>query len=166
MENNESIEPMVTPAEKKAPDFPQTLDKYDIRLPAVPAFMRDPQYRQVVEDMGWYLANAAIELKVLAHEFHLSNTAAQKIVNHFVEKFTEAFRVGEEYRLEQRAKTLAVLKKEWKGDFAANEELARRAISRFGGVEMAQEIAEAGFADHPSMIKIFYGIGKAMAGAS
>jgi hypothetical protein len=62
----------------------------------------------------------------------------------------------------RREKAVAALKAEWKGDFAANEDLAKRALRTFGGVPLAHQIAVEGFADSPTMLKIFRNIGAAM----
>jgi hypothetical protein len=78
----------------------------------------------------------------------------------FATRQTEAFRVGMTDTFTRREKAVDALKKEWGGNFAVNEELARRALTTFGGVELAQEIAAAGFADHPLMIRIWSNIGK------
>jgi len=169
MEKSKSVEPVTTPPEEKGggmvPEIPETPDKYDVQIPELPAVMKAPLYREVGEQLSAYLEHAAGELKVLAHELQLPNTAAQKVVNHFATKFIEAFITAEEHRLEQREKALDALKAEWKDDFAANWELAKRTIISYGGMDLVAEIAAAGFADNPLMVRIFCNIGKALAAA-
>lgn len=46
--------------------------------------------------------------------------------------------------------------------FAANVELARRAVMKFGGEPLAQYLDKTGTGNHPDVIKTFWLIGKAM----
>ena len=123
--------------------------------------MQDPAFRAHNENLGAYLQEASEEIKTLAVELKLAPSVAQRVVELFARRQTEAFRVGMNDQLQRREKAVAALKAEWKGEFAANEELAKRALRTFGGVELAHEIAAAGFADHPAMVRIFCNIGKA-----
>ena len=136
------------------------LEDYKLKLPPVPPFMQDPAFAQHNENLGAYLEDASKEIKVLAHELKLPPSVAQRMLELFAKRQTEAFRVGMNDQLQRREKAVAALKAEWKGDFAANEELAKRALRTFGGVELAHEIAAEGFADSPAMLRIFRNIGK------
>ncbi len=137
------------------------LEDYKLALPKLPAFMStDPAFSAYSKDLTAYLEHTAGEIKALMHAAQVPPATAQKVVELFCQKHYEAMQASVEDTQQRRAKALDRLKAEWKGDFAANEDLAARAIRTLGGNELAQEIAAAGFADHPLMIRIFCNIGK------
>ena len=155
-----SLTELQAKAAGQAPEF--KLEDYSkLKLPPVPEFMRDPAFRAHNENLGAYLQDASEAIKTLAVELKLAPSVAQRMLELFATRQTEAFRVGMTDTFTRREKAVAALKAEWKGDFAANEELAKRALRTFGGVELAHEIAAEGFADSPAMVKIFCNIGKA-----
>ncbi len=146
--------PAPAPAEFKPEDYAK------VAPGKLPGFMSEPAFEAYSKDLSAYLVNAAEEIRAAAMELKVSPAVAQRMVDLFAKRHVEAFKAGIEGQEEQRQKALDRLKREWKGDFAANEDLAARAIRTLGGAELAQEIAAAGFADHPLMIRIFCNIGK------
>jgi len=156
-----SLTELQAKAAGQAPEF--KLEDYSkLKLPPVPEFMRDPAFRAHNENLGAYLQDASEAIKTLAVELKLAPSVAQRVLELFAKRHVDAFKAGMDDQLQRREKAVAALKVEWKGEFAANEELAKRALRTFGGVELAHEIAAAGFADHPAMVRIFRNIGAAM----
>ena len=54
------------------------------------------------------------------------------------------------------------LKTEWGADYDKNLELTKRGFQKFSGQELDAFCEETGVGNHPTLIKIFYEIGKAM----
>jgi hypothetical protein len=142
-----------------APKF-EAKDYEKIGPGKLPAWMEHPAWSAYSKDLSAYLGSAAEEIRAAALELKVAPTVAQRMVDLFAKRHVEAFKAGIEGQQELRQKSLERLKREWKGDFVANEELARRALATFGGNEMAEEVAASGFGDNPLMIRIFCNIGK------
>lgn len=145
-----------------APEIPATPEDYQVEVPRAPAFMSQPHYLQMRTGLKAYLEGTAGEIREIAHELKLPNAVAQRIVELFAAKHYEAVRASVEHQKDLQAKGLEILKKDWRGDFESNQELARRAVATFGGPEIVKELAGGGFANNPGLIKLFANIGRAI----
>jgi len=144
------------PPELKLEDYAK------VSVPKLPTFMSQPAFEAYTEDLGAYLKATGEEIKALAHELKLPVSAAQSVLNLFAQKHLEAFKAGLDEQASRRTKGLEILKAEWKGDFTANEELAKRAIRTFGSGDVAAQVAYAGYANDPMMIKLWARVGAAL----
>lgn len=137
---------------------PETADKYTITKPA--DLPEGIQYSPEVETA----------FKDHAHKLGFSDAQAKATYNWYY----GLVKAGHEQQLkaEKEATDAAVnsLKDEWKGDaFKSNSELARRAFTKFGGekpevLKFIRDTKVNGVAlgDHPTFLKIFAEIGKAI----
>jgi hypothetical protein len=126
----------------------------------LPDWMSSKQFKAYTEDLGFYLGDAAQEIRNLALELQIPADKAQRILDLFVQRHVTALQRGQQEYDRQRAAGLDALKKQWKGDFEANEELARRAVVTFGGEELVKRLALRGLENDDVVIHTFCSIGK------
>lgn len=136
----------ISPEDMKVLDsfrgVPEAADKYTLpeELPA--------------EDIAWY--------KNMAHEVKLTQEQAKKVLDSYTmlkREATEKFK--KEYELKTQA-GIEELKKEFGSAFDNRIELAKRAVTNFGGQELKDYLNETGLGNDPKLVKIFANIGKAL----
>ena len=106
------------------------------------------------------------EFKTLAKEFGLDSPKAQKLADLYVGLQSKAAQAAEAAAETRRSEWLKALEsdKDIGGDkLKGSVDVARRAVAKFGGRELAQALDASGLGDHPAVVKAFAAIGRAMA---
>lgn len=141
------------PAEYKPEDYQK------VAPGKLPAFMDEPDFRAYSKELTVYLADATEEIKKVAQELKVSPAVAQRFADLFVARHVSAFEAGQRDYARQRETGLKALKEAWKGDFAAREDVARRAIATFGGMDLVKMLALRGLENDAVVVRTFERIG-------
>jgi len=144
---------------------PQKPEEYVFDELKFPEHLAGDPFAKHREQLGTYLKAKDEDLRAMALKAGLSKDAAKVVSGFFREAVFAQFKAAQDEDAKQRESGLTALKAEWKGDFAAQEDLARRAILTFGGEALAAEIAGGpggGLENSPNLIKAFNKIGKAI----
>lgn len=135
---------------------PEAPDKYTFTKPAdLPA---DVPYDPAVETA----------FKSLAHQQGLTDKQAGELHGWYYNLVKSGQEMQQKAEKEATEKAVNTLKDEWKGDaFKENTQLAVRAFQKFGGDEAKSFIENTkinglALGDHPTFLKIFANIGKAI----
>ena len=128
----------------------------------LPAFMQEPDFVAYSKELSVYLADATEEIKKVAHELQLPVSAAQRFADLFVARHVAAFETGQREYARQREVGLKALKEAWKGDFEARQEVARRAIATFGGMQLVKLLALRGLENDAVVVHAFEKIGSSI----
>jgi hypothetical protein len=126
----------------------------------LPDFMSLKEFRAYSENLKEYLADAGQEIKALAAELKVSPAVAQRFLDLFTSRHINAFETSQRQYAKQREDGLNALKKQWGGEFEANEDLARRAVMTFGGPELLKRLSLRGLENDDILINTFCQIGK------
>jgi hypothetical protein len=154
-----------TELQAKLPLAPTKAEEYQFDELKFPEHLAGDAFAKHRELVGVYLKAQDEKLRGDALKQGLSKEGARAESNRFREAIFATSKATQDDQAKQREAGLTALKAEWKGDFAAQEELARRAIMTFGGEELAAEIAGGpggGLENSPNLIKAFNKIGKAI----
>lgn len=110
------------------------------------------------------------KFKPLAKELGLKSEGAQKLVDLAIEMQTKAAATATETAKSQWeaetkkwAETVRADKEIGGADFEKNVAMAKQAVARFGGKELAEYLDASGLGNHPSLVKAFVKIGKEIA---
>jgi hypothetical protein len=141
---------------------PEKADAYEVAKPA--DWPADVPYN--AEDEAWF--------KTTALKHNLTTAQAKGLYADYLSTFKGKFTQGMEAQKaaaqqaentarENREKAVGELKKEWAGDaFSVNVELAKRAVTHFGGADLTKFLDESGMGDNIPLVKVFAAIGKAL----
>jgi hypothetical protein len=155
-------EQKVADLQAKVPGEQLKPEDYEFDEPKFPDFFADEKMKATRDNLAPYLKASQEDMRTVAKELGLSKDAAKRLAVRDVERIFAQFKAAQDDYAKQREKGLTALKEEWKGDFAAHEELARRAITTFDKEKILDALAAEGAENHPGVIKIFYEIGKAI----
>lgn len=137
------------------------------KIDETPAPLEVPEKYELKMPDGTKLEGAYLDQVVsYAKENKLTNDQAQKLLDRdsgLVHKYNDS--LVNQYQQQVNSWRDAVMKdKEIGGDnFNASKELAFRAVDHFGGAELRQALVDSGYEFHPTVLKAFVKIGKAMA---
>jgi len=124
---------------------PEAPDKYD--LPAkVGDFKVPDDFRSSISDVAFKLGLTAKQAK----GFYEAQVQQYKEI---------AAKGAEEYKMALQDGEKA-LKKEWRTDYSANLDVAKRGYKEFVDKEVAELINVAGIGNHPALLKLFHRIGQ------
>lgn len=104
--------------------------------------------------------------KGVAKELGLDSPKAQKLVDLYGSMQTSAQKAQQEAYTKLDSEWVAALKADPEiggSKLEASTALARKAVARFGGNDLAKLIDSAGLGNNPVFVKAFHAIGKAMA---
>jgi hypothetical protein len=153
----EVAKPDATQPTEAKPEDAKTEVKAEVKAPEVPEAYADftaPEGMQLDTDVLG-------DLKALGKELNLTQENAQKV-----------FDLG--VKLQQRnAEAWQAQMQKWVGEVKADKEIggdklvenlgfAKKAVEQFGGKELMDYLDSSGLGDHPSMVRAFYRIGKAI----
>jgi len=158
-------EQQLTELQAKLAAAPQKPEEYVFDELKFPEHLAGDVFAKHREQLGAYLKAKDEDLRALALKAGLSKEAAKVVSGFFREAIFATSKATQDDYAKQRETGLTALKAEWKGDFAAQEEIARRAILTFGGEALVAEIAGGpggGLENSPNLIKAFNKIGKAI----
>jgi hypothetical protein len=144
-----------------APKF-EAKDYEKIKAPKLPDYMQTTEFKKYSEDLSVYLADAAKEIAGVAQELGISPAAGQRLADVFATRHLSAFETGQREYDRQREASLKALKESWKGDFDARQEVARRAIATFGGMDLVKHLALRGLENDAVLLYTFERIGAAI----
>jgi len=145
-EHEKTVSELNEKVKSLTPDVPGSPDGYDVGTPELPAGMSVDE-----EIKGQFLKTC--------HENKIPKNAAKAIYNMYHKVLVDAFNK----RAEKLKEAMDGVKNEWGESFDGNKELARRAIVKFGGEELAKAIdGEDLLSNNPHVLKAFYEIGKAV----
>ena len=129
---------------------PSTVDGYDLGQVEFPeGFPRDEK--------------AETFIKQLFHKAGVNSQQAQTLYKEFTAHQIEQFQGIMTERQTRAEAAINSLKKEWGGKYDAEVSVAKQAVAAFGGEALKQFFNETGLGDHPTLIKAFNNIGKALA---
>jgi hypothetical protein len=93
----------------------------------------------------------------------LSNAQAGKLFEGYNEMMSQLFTQEAAIKKEAAQKAEEKLKTEWPGDqYKTNLEITKRAFKKFAEADFDAWINETGVGNHPTLIKFFFKVGKAM----
>ncbi|HIE5902666.1 peptidase [Proteus mirabilis] len=122
------------------------------------------KYEFKAPEEGQELDKGALEVfEPIARELNLNNEQAQKLVDVYGSKIMPAINKqlaeGWQKQTEQWAETVKADK-----ELSSAESIgaAQKAMDKFGSPELKQYLEESGLGNHPELIRIFAGVGKAM----
>lgn len=122
------------------------------------------KYEFKAPEEGQELDKGALEVfEPIARELNLNNEQAQKLVDVYGSKIMPAINKqlaeGWQKQTEQWAETVKADK-----ELGSTESIgaAQKAMDKFGSPELKQYLEESGLGNHPELIRIFAGVGKAM----
>lgn len=129
---------------------PEEAGDYDLVAPELP---------QSVE-----LDSGIIEgFQATAHQLGLLPRQAQGLFNWYLTTFGEQYSAAEEQAAKASEAQIAELRQEWGAAFDEKVELARRAVSVFGGSDLAKFLDEARLSSHPALVRAFAAAGQSIA---
>lgn len=137
----------------KAVGRPDTPDKYDIEMPAVPDGMTVPYDQD--EEKYW---------RDLAHQNGLSNKQFKNMFDSGVKARLEKAIAWQRETGEAKQKAIDALSRDWGQNFEANVGLAKTGLNQFADPDFKQYLEETGLGNHPAMTRFMYKVGRAMNG--
>lgn len=155
-------EQQLTELQAKLAAAPQKLEEYVFDELKFPEHLAGDVFAKHREQLGAYLKAKDEDLRALALKAGLSKDAAKVVSGFFREAIFATSKATQDDYAKQRETGLTALKAEWKGDFAAHEELAKRAILTFGKDKLVARLAELNLENEPQILQTFYEIGKAI----
>ena len=160
-----AAEARATELQAKLPVAPTKAEEYQFDELKFPDHLAGEPFAKLREGLTAFIKAEDETLRADALKQGLSKEAAKAESNRNHARIFAQQKAAQDEYAKQREVGLTALKAEWKGDFAAQEELARRAIMTFGGEALAAEIAGGpggGLENSPNLIKAFNKIGKAI----
>jgi hypothetical protein len=151
-----------TELQAKLAAAPQKPEEYVFDELKFPDHLSGDAFAKHREQLGAYFKAKDEDLRALALKAGLSKDNAKVVSGFFREAIFATTKASQDDYAKQRETSLTALKAEWKGDFAAHEELAKRAILTFGKDKLVARMAELGMENEPALIQTFYEIGKAI----
>lgn len=98
-----------------------------------------------------------------AHQLGLSQRQAAGLYRWFVGDANGNYERQTTEATAQREQAVNALKQEYGQAFDERVKMAQDAVKKFGGDELAEYLNASGLGDHPSLVKAFAAVGKAMA---
>ena len=128
---------------------PETADKYEFTRPDLPAGI---EYDEAQEKT----------FREAAHTLGLSQSQAKALFDDFNQNAVKAHKEYSDALEKTKEEAVVELKKDWGEKFDGNVEVARRAMSEFGGPEVVRFMETSGLGNNPILVKLFNQIGIAM----
>lgn len=144
--------------EGQLPVIPEKPEEYEFEELKFPDFLAADEFKDLRDQVAAYLKGYDDSLRTAK----LTKDGAKAESTRFRQAVFAQYKAAQDAFNEAREKGLQALKESWKGDFQANEELAKRAVLTFGGEELVKVFSELHLENHPLLIQAFHKIGKAI----
>jgi hypothetical protein len=151
-----------TELQAKLAPAPTKPEEYEFEELKFPDHLAGDEHKDLRDNLAAYMKAQDDALRALALKGGLGKDAA-KLMSGFIREsiFAQQKASADQYASEREA-GLKALKESWKGDYAAREDIANRAILTFGKDKLVAKLAKRGLENDPEIIEAFYTMGNAI----
>lgn len=159
LERMYAAEARSTELQGKLAPAPTKPEEYEFEELKFPDHLAGDEHKDLRDNLAAYIKAQDDALRALALKGGLGKDAA-KLMSGFIREsiFAQQKASADQYASEREA-GLKALKEAWKGDYAAREDIANRAILTFGKDKLVAKLAKRGLENDPEIIETFYDIG-------